>query len=84
MADAGVIMAGHKVYRSIIEVVRANKLREPFTVTDFRRACPGLGEGTYQAFLNKHRVGNPGGNSELFIRVSPGKFKLLRPFKYGL
>jgi len=38
----------------------------------------------YNAFLDKHAVGNPGGNSELFIRVTPGKFKLLRPIKYGV
>ena len=76
-------MAGHRIYKSMIEAVRENKLKEPFTSSDFRIACPGLGNGTYGAFLNKHRVGNPGGNSELFIRVSQGKFKLLRPFKYG-
>jgi hypothetical protein len=27
------------------------------------------------------RWGNPGGNTELFERVSSGKFKLLRPFR---
>ena len=47
---------------------------------------PGLGlvGGTYNAFLYKHRVGNPGGQSELFERTSPGQFKLVRPLKYGL
>ncbi len=42
------------------------------------------GSGTYNAFLWKHRVGNPGGKTELFVKVSPGKFALKRPLKYGL
>ena len=74
----------HGVYTSIVQAVRQGRLKEPFTKRDFRNACPGWGEGTYNAFLDKHTVGNPGGNSELFIRVAPGKFKLLRPIKYGI
>ncbi len=74
----------HAVYTSIVKSVKSKKLIEPFTVQDFKRACPGLGAGTYQAFLYKHRRGNPGGNSELFERVSEGKFSCIRPFKYGL
>ena len=77
-------MAGHRIYKSMIDAVRANKLKEPFTSDDFRIACPGFAVRTYSNFLSKHRVGNPSGTSELFIRVSEGKFKLLRPFKYGL
>src|SRR5437773_5542678 len=46
-------------------------------------ACPGFGKGTYNAFLDKHSVGNPGDNSELFVRVSPEKFRCVRPFKYN-
>ncbi len=60
------------------------RLKEPFTKEDFLSACPGLGDGTYNAFLHKHRVGNPGANSELFELVMPGKFRCIRPFKYGL
>ena len=77
-------MAGHKVYSCIVRAVKSGKLKEPFTKDDFRNACPNFGEGTYHAFLAKHRVGNPGGNSELFEWVFLGKFKLVRPFKYGL
>lgn len=77
-------MAGHKVYSSIIKAIESDKLKEPFTNMEFRKFCIGLGEGTYRAFLDKHRVGNPGGNSELFVRTKPGMFKLLRPIKYGL
>lgn len=77
-------MANHKVYSAIVQAVKKGVLNEPFTQDDFRRACPGLGEGTYNAFLYKHRKGNPGGATDLFDLVGPGKFRLLRPFRYGL
>ncbi|MHC4276844.1 MAG: hypothetical protein ACYSTI_05875 [Planctomycetota bacterium] len=77
-------MAGHKVYRSIVTAVNEGRLVEPFTKDNFRASCPGLGMGTYNAFLDKHAIGNPGGNSELFERVTPGSFKLLRPIKYNV
>ena len=73
----------HKVYSSIVNAVKTGRLKEPFTSADFRRACPGIGEGTYQTFLHKHRVENPGGNSELFKQVAPGRYTCARPFKYG-
>jgi hypothetical protein len=59
-------MANYKVYSAIVSAVKNGSLKEPFTNDDFRRACQGLGQGTYKAFLHKHRKGNPGGNSELF------------------
>lgn len=77
-------MSYHIVYRSIVQAVQTGRLAEPFSNEDFRQACPGLGAGTYQAFLHKHRKGNPGGASELFELASPGRFRLLRPIKYDL
>jgi hypothetical protein len=74
----------HRVYEAIVKAVRAGKLIEPFTTEGFRLACPGLGEGTYNASLYKHGRGNPGSNSERFEKTCPGKFVCLRPFKYGL
>lgn len=74
----------HKVYQAIIKAIRAGKLAEPFTSENFKNSCPGFGKGTYNAFLYKHSCGNPGGNSELFKKVAPGRFKCVRPFKYGL
>lgn len=74
----------HKVYSAIVTAIKNGTLQEPFTKSDFRKACPGFGDGTYNAFLDKHSKGNPGGNSELFERVAPGKFRCLRPFRYGL
>ena len=72
----------HKVYKAIVTAIRWRKLREPFSQLDFRNVCPGFGKGTYQAFLHKHSEGNPGRNAELFVRVRPGLFKVMRPFKY--
>jgi hypothetical protein len=77
-------MADHRVYASIVAAVRSGVLKEPFGQADFRRACPGFGGGTYQAFLYKHRLGNPSRTSELFELVGPGKLRLLRPIRYEL
>jgi hypothetical protein len=77
-------MANHKVYSAIVRAIQNGALKEPFGNAEFRRACPGLGEGTYQAFLYKHRKGNPGGQSELFELVEAGKFRVIRPFKYAV
>jgi len=68
----------------IVNAVRKKRLREPFSTEDFRRACRGLGKGTYRAFLYKHRKGNPGGYKELFKMLSTNQFTLLRPIKHGL
>lgn len=77
-------MARHKVYTCIVKAVVSGKLKEPFTKEEFRLVCPDFKEGTYNAFLWKHSMGNPGKNTELFIKVEKGKFKLIRPFKYGI
>lgn len=74
----------HRIYAAIVTAVKNGSLAEPFSTADFREACPGLGKGTYSAFLHKHTKDNPGGNSELFVRVAEGSFKCLRPFRYGL
>jgi hypothetical protein len=77
-------MSGHKVYSAIVNAVNSGELKEPFNTNDFRLACPGFADGTYNVFLYKHRKGNPGGNSELFEIVSTNRFIMIRPFKYGL
>jgi hypothetical protein len=74
----------HRVYEAIVRAVRSGQLPEPFSRSDFAAQCPGFGAGTYNAFLDKHAKRNPGGNSELFERVAPGRFTCLRPFRYGL
>ena len=74
----------HKVYEAIVKAIRTGRLAEPFTVGNFRSSCPGLGNGTYNAFLYKHAAGNTKGNSELFEKAAPGQFRCLRPFRYDL
>jgi hypothetical protein len=53
------------------------RLPRRFTKKDFTRACPGLGRGTYNAFLWKHREGNPGGYRPYVRLVGPGLFELI-------
>ena len=77
-------MVQHRVYETIVERIKERKLKEPFSSNDLIRACPEIKEGTARTFPRKHRKGNPGGNSELFEMVSPGRFKIIRPLKYGL
>ncbi|HEY59920.1 MAG TPA: hypothetical protein G4N92_04450 [Anaerolineae bacterium] len=43
----------HKTYKLIIYAMNSGTLIEPFSERDFRRACPGLPEGTYKAFLHE-------------------------------
>ncbi|MBD3296315.1 MAG: hypothetical protein GF392_02990 [Candidatus Omnitrophica bacterium] len=74
-------MTGKKVYSEIVCAVRDGRLKEPFDEAAFRKACPGLGEGTYYCYLYKHRKNNPGGNQEFFRLEPPGKFHLLRPVR---
>ena len=77
-------MMKHLVYSAIVRAVKSSQLKEPFGKQEFKSSCLGFKEGTYLNFLNKHRKGNPGSNSELFELISKRRFRLLRPFKYGL
>jgi hypothetical protein len=70
-------------YGAIVRAVKDRRLDEPFSKSDLVAACPGWPDGTYNAFLWKHVLGN-GKTSDLFEKVSPGRFKCLRPFLYGL
>jgi hypothetical protein len=76
----------HKLYRSLVEAVTDGRLKEPFGQADFRRVCPGFADGTYRAFLWKHSGAggseSSGTDTLLLERTAPGRFKLVRPFKY--
>ncbi|MGB6464212.1 MAG: hypothetical protein WBF38_08330 [Nitrosotalea sp.] len=72
----------HTVYLAIVKAIQDGRLKEPFSLSDFRYACKGFGSGTYKAFLAKHRIDNPGHYAELFVRTARGRFKLLKPIKY--
>ena len=76
-------MGDHNVYRSIVCAVKEGRLKEPFGNKEFAEHCPGFCRGTYNAFLYKHRR-EKGNTTELFERVAPGRFILIRPFRYDL
>jgi hypothetical protein len=59
--------------RRIRELVRNGPLKQPFEPADVNAA---LGIEWAGTFLPKHCVGNPGGNTELFVRVARGIYRL--------
>ena len=77
-------MIKHRVYSAIVNAIREGRLQEPFSTDDFRSVCNGFGDGTYKAFLYKHRRYNLNGNTELFEKIGRNKFKIIRPLKYDL
>jgi len=68
---------GRRIVTAIDTALASGILGEPFSNDDFRRACPGFGKGTYNAFLWKHRRGN-GKTTELFDLIGPNQFKRIR------
>lgn len=66
------------ILQSIQQAVANGRLREPFSASDFREACPGWGQGTYNAWLWKHYTGNPGGYRSYVRRLAKGKFELIK------
>lgn len=59
--------------RRIREAVRSGALGRIFTALEVNRMLKIHWAGT---FLPKHRVGNPGGFTELFVRVERGVYRL--------
>ena len=59
--------------RKIRDSVRSGKLVTRFTPAEVNLV---LGIDWAGTFLPKHRVGNPGGFSELFIRIDRGLYRL--------
>ena len=64
-----------RTIRDIRAAVADARLSEPFGPAQVNAA---VGIDYARVFLPKHRVGNPGGNSELFVRVSrrPALYRL--------
>lgn len=58
---------------AIRAAVRTGTLIEPFRRSDVSKA---IGHPIPPAFLPKHRVGNPGGETELFRKVDRGLYRL--------
>ena len=67
---------GRRFVNDIRRAVRAGKLSKKFRAADVRRACAGWSPKAYSNVLPKHRVGNPGGNAELFVRHEDGSYGL--------
>ena len=59
--------------RKIREAVTTGRLPEEFSPGQVNAILPIRWAGT---FLPKHRVGNPGGNTELFVRLRRGLYRL--------
>jgi hypothetical protein len=59
----------------IKKAVDSGKLTPPFSAADVRQACPDYAPTTYSNFLPKHRKGNPGGYTEHFRRLAPGRYR---------
>jgi len=59
--------------KRIHEAVETGKLRSEFTAAQVNTV---LGINFAGTFLPKHRVGNPGKNTELFVRIRAGLYKL--------
>ena len=74
---AGEPPTGRRFINDIRRAVHGGKLGKQFRAADVRRTCPGWNEGTYSNFLPKHRVGNLGGNTELFVQHEDGSYSLV-------
>ena len=59
----------------VYAAVRSGRLAQPFSSETVKRACPGYTDGTYRNFFNRHRVGNPGGMAELYVRRGANRFE---------
>jgi hypothetical protein len=59
--------------RKIRRAVTEHRVPTEFTPTEVNKA---LGIGWAGVFLPKHRVGESGHNTELFVRIRPGLYKL--------
>jgi hypothetical protein len=62
-----------KTIAAIRAAVRRGTLSRAFTPADVNKVLKIDWAGT---FLPKHRVANPGGYTELFVRVSRGVYRL--------
>ena len=62
-----------KTIRLIREAVHTGKIPTEFTPAQVNAALGITWAGT---FLPKHCVGNPGGNTELFIKIRRGLYRL--------
>ena len=70
-------MPSGRFIKQIRRARQMGKLPIRFTASDVKVACPGWAYNTYSTFLPKHRVGNLGGVSELFVQHRDGTYSLV-------
>ena len=70
-------------YAKVVRAVKSKRLKEPFVPHDLVAACK-MSSQTASKYPAKYRKGNPTGAPAYFIRNKDGRYKLTRPFKYGL
>ncbi len=68
---------GRRFITQIRKARHSGKLPERFRAADVRDACPGWAKSTYSVFLPKHRLGNPAGETVLFVRNEDGSYSLI-------
>ncbi len=73
----------YPTYSKIVRAVRSKKLKEPFYPNDLVKAC-GIESRAASRYPARYRRGNPQGKSVYFVQMNNGRYKLVRPFKYGL
>ena len=77
-------MAGpSSVVAAVDRAIGRGCLNEPFSNEEFEKTCPGFGAGTYNAFLWKHRKGNPSRQKEYFELVGKNLFRRIRAPREG-
>ena len=62
--------------RDIRSAVREGRLPRRFRSRDVVAVCPQWREAACRAFPARHRVGNPHGHTELFVRLERGLYCL--------
>lgn len=63
------------MFNCIKNAVKKGKLKQPFSAREAMTVCPKW-KKSWSTFLPKHRAGNPGGNTEYFILIYKGKYRI--------
>ena len=66
-----------EIVEEMRRVIERGALPDRFRAADARRACLGWDYRTYNNFLPKYRLGNPGRHTEYFRRHPGGSYSLL-------
>ena len=62
--------------KEIYLAVKSGKLKQPFNAVMAKKACLGWADRTYTNFFRKHSEHNKVGETEWFIIVSRGQYRL--------